>query len=224
MPVCLRMRRSSSRSRMRSLASRLESGSSSSSSCGSIDQAARQGHALHLAARQRGHRPVGVVERGRPAPACRRPSCRCCRRRRCCGGTSADRPRSGAPSCAATRRRTGTPCRCRDRAASTSTPRPGSQTTRSPIEMRPPVGCSSPATQRKVVVLPQPEGPSRTTISPAGTSKLTPSTAGLPAAKRFSSFSISSAAVTGGIRRSCSTPRATGRAASRTARSSAPTP
>ena len=62
----------------------------------------------------------------------------------------------------------------------TSTPRSGSETTRSPIEMRPPVGCSRPATQRKVVVLPQPEGPSSTTISPAGTSKLTPSTAGVP--------------------------------------------
>ena len=61
----------------------------------------------------------------------------------------------------------------------TSMPRSGSDTTRSPIEMRPPVGCSRPATQRKVVVLPQPEGPSRTTISPAGTSKLTPSTAAL---------------------------------------------
>ena len=42
----------------------------------------------------------------------------------------------------------------------------------------PEVGCSSPATQRKVVVLPQPEGPSSTTISPAGTAKLTPSIAG----------------------------------------------
>ena len=34
--------------------------------------------------------------------------------------------------------------------------------------MRPAVGCSSPATQRSVVVLPQPDGPSSTTISPAG--------------------------------------------------------
>src|SRR5947209_7133677 len=34
--------------------------------------------------------------------------------------------------------------------------------------------------KRKVVVLPQPEGPSRTTISPAGTAKLTPSMAGRP--------------------------------------------
>ena len=32
----------------------------------------------------------------------------------------------------------------------------------------PAVGCSRPATQRRVVVLPQPDGPSRTTISPAG--------------------------------------------------------
>ena len=64
-------------------------------------------------------------------------------------------------------------------------PRSGSETTRSPIEMRPAVGCSRPATQRKVVVLPQPEGPSSTTISPAGTSKLTPSTAGLPVANRL---------------------------------------
>ena len=34
--------------------------------------------------------------------------------------------------------------------------------------------------QRKVVVLPQPDGPSSTTISPAATWKLTPSTAGRP--------------------------------------------
>src|SRR3954465_2942822 len=49
--------------------------------------------------------------------------------------------------------------------------------------MRPDVGCSSPATQRRVVVLPQPEGPSSTAISPAATTKLTSSTAGFPAAK-----------------------------------------
>src|SRR6185312_4219281 len=79
----------------------------------------------------------------------------------------------------------------------TSRPRAGSDTTRSPIEMRPPVGCSSPATQRKVVVLPQPEGPSSTTISPAGTSKLTPSTAGrIPGANRFSRSEIKRALVT----------------------------
>src|ERR1700754_4475250 len=64
----------------------------------------------------------------------------------------------------------------------TNMPRPGDDTVLPPIEISPPVGCSRPATQRKVVVLPQPEGPSRTTISPAGTLKLTPSIAGRPIA------------------------------------------
>src|SRR6185437_1626938 len=64
----------------------------------------------------------------------------------------------------------------------TRMPRPGDDTVRPPIEISPPVGCSSPATQRSVVVLPQPEGPSNTTISPAGTLKLTPSIAGRPIA------------------------------------------
>src|SRR5712671_5435062 len=62
----------------------------------------------------------------------------------------------------------------------TSTPLAGADTTRPAMLMLPLVGCSNPATQRKVVVLPQPEGPSSTTISPAGTMKLTPSTAGRP--------------------------------------------
>src|SRR6266480_3994778 len=56
----------------------------------------------------------------------------------------------------------------------------GDETTRPAMLMVPLVGCSSPAMQRKVVVLPQPDGPSRTTISPAGTAKLTPSIAGRP--------------------------------------------
>src|SRR6266700_2063403 len=67
----------------------------------------------------------------------------------------------------------------------TRMPRPGAETTRPAILISPDVGCSSPATQRKVVVLPQPEGPSSTTISPAGTAKLTPSIAGLPIANCF---------------------------------------
>src|SRR4051812_43667567 len=62
----------------------------------------------------------------------------------------------------------------------TCTPRSGTAPSSPPIEMVPPVGCSSPAMQRKVVVLPQPEGPSSTTISPAAMRKLTSSTAGLP--------------------------------------------
>src|SRR5947208_14945787 len=56
----------------------------------------------------------------------------------------------------------------------------GEETTRPAMLIVPLVGCSSPAMQRKVVVLPQPDGPSRTTISPAGTAKLTPSIAGRP--------------------------------------------
>src|SRR6187455_372854 len=62
----------------------------------------------------------------------------------------------------------------------TCTPLSGAATVSPPIEIVPPVGCSSPAMQRKVVVLPQPEGPSSTTISPAAMRKLTSSTAGRP--------------------------------------------
>src|SRR3954464_3441184 len=59
---------------------------------------------------------------------------------------------------------------------------PGPVTTLPAMLIEPLVGCSSPATQRRVVVLPQPEGPSSTTISDAGTVKLTPSMAGRPTA------------------------------------------
>src|SRR6184192_3094297 len=62
----------------------------------------------------------------------------------------------------------------------TSMPRAGDETRCPAMLISPEVGCSRPATQRKVVVLPQPEGPSRTTISPAGTAKLTPLMAGRP--------------------------------------------
>src|SRR5215510_2281920 len=50
-------------------------------------------------------------------------------------------------------------------------------TTRSPMVMRPSSAFSRPATQRSVVVLPQPEGRSSVTISPAATSKSMPATA-----------------------------------------------
>src|SRR3990170_4217294 len=43
--------------------------------------------------------------------------------------------------------------------------------------MRPAVGISSPAMQRKVVVLPQPDGPSSVTVLPGATPKLMPRTA-----------------------------------------------
>src|SRR6476620_8491599 len=68
------------------------------------------------------------------------------------------------------------------RRGGTRMPRSGDDTTLPAMLISPDVGCSSPATQRSVVVLPQPEGPSRTTISPAGTPKLTPSIAGRPIA------------------------------------------
>src|SRR6185312_924040 len=70
----------------------------------------------------------------------------------------------------------------------------GAETTAPPMAMVPLLGCSRPATQRSVVVLPQPEGPSRTTISPAATSKLTSSTAGRPIANTLRSRSTRSSA------------------------------
>src|SRR4051812_10050539 len=63
------------------------------------------------------------------------------------------------------------------RCGGTKVPAATSTTVRSPIEMRPPSGFSRPATQRSVVVLPQPEGPSSVTISPAPTSKSIAATA-----------------------------------------------
>src|SRR6185312_6275215 len=71
----------------------------------------------------------------------------------------------------------------------------GEDTTRPPMLMTPALGCSRPATQRKVVVLPQPDGPSSTTISPAGTAKLMPSTAGRPTENCLRRASTLSAAV-----------------------------
>src|SRR4051794_25096823 len=46
-----------------------------------------------------------------------------------------------------------------------------------PIRIRPTVGCSSPATIRSVVVLPQPDGPSRAKNEPCGMLRLRSSTA-----------------------------------------------
>src|SRR5580698_780598 len=74
-------------------------------------------------------------------------------------------------------------------------PRAGDDTTFPPMLISPEVGCSRPATQRNVVVLPQPEGPSSTTISPAGTAKLTPSIAGRPIANCLRRSVTSSVAV-----------------------------
>src|SRR6476661_3348369 len=46
-----------------------------------------------------------------------------------------------------------------------------------PIKISPAVGCSRPATIRRVVVLPQPDGPSSAKKLPSGTSRSMPSTA-----------------------------------------------
>src|SRR3954470_407574 len=51
--------------------------------------------------------------------------------------------------------------------------------------MRPPVGSMSRFTIFKVVVFPQPEGPTRTLISPSGTSRLRSVTALVPSGKRL---------------------------------------
>src|SRR4051794_37691413 len=77
----------------------------------------------------------------------------------------------------------------------TSTPLAGDDTRRPAMLISPDVGCSRPATQRNVVVLPQPDGPSSTTISPAGTAKLTPSIAGRPIANCLRSSVTSSVAL-----------------------------
>src|SRR6187402_2391238 len=85
------------------------------------------------------------------------------------------------------------------RRGGTRIPRSGDETTLPAMLISPEVGCSSPATQRSVVVLPQPEGPSRTTISPAGTAKLTPSIAGRPIANCLRRSVTSRVAVIGAM-------------------------
>src|SRR6202000_154284 len=77
----------------------------------------------------------------------------------------------------------------------TSTPRAGDETTRPAMLISPSVGCSRPATQRNVVVLRRPEARRSTTVSPAGTAKLTPSIAGLPTANCLRRSVTSSVAV-----------------------------
>src|SRR3954447_9750585 len=77
----------------------------------------------------------------------------------------------------------------------TRIPRSGDETTLPAMLISPEVGCSSPGPQGSVVVLPQPEGPSRTTISPAGTAKLTPSIAGRPIENCLRRSATSSVAV-----------------------------
>jgi hypothetical protein len=53
-------------------------------------------------------------------------------------------------------------------------------TTRSPIERVPSLMSSRPATIRRAVVFPQPEGPTSTISSPSSMARLRPSTARVP--------------------------------------------
>src|SRR5438552_8704453 len=62
-----------------------------------------------------------------------------------------------------------------------------SATSRPPMRIDPDVGDSSPATMRKSVVLPQPDGPSSTRNSPSLVAKSTPSTARTAPSKCFTS-------------------------------------
>ena len=106
----------------------------------------------------------------------------------------------------------------------TRMPRSGDDTSRPAMLISPAVGCSSPATQRSVVVLPQPDGPSSTTISPAGTAKLTPSI-GRPAdrkllaqvgdveRRRHDVNACVNVTITADVRRSCPIPPPMARAA-----------
>ena len=59
------------------------------------------------------------------------------------------------------------------RLAGTNVPADASNTARPSMAMRPRLGSSNPATERSVVVLPQPDGPSSVYNSPSPTSKPT---------------------------------------------------
>src|SRR3954469_19032433 len=62
-------------------------------------------------------------------------------------------------------------------------------TSRPPIEILPPLASSRPAIIRRSVVLPHPDGPTRTMNSPSPISRSTPSTARTPFGKTFVSCS-----------------------------------
>ncbi len=97
--------------------------------------------------------------RGGPATALPRPGGRCRPWAAC--ASRGRTPRSRPPSCAGTARSSGTPCRhCASTGGRVVTSLPANFTC-------PAVGSMKPATMRKVVVLPQPEGPSSTRNSPS---------------------------------------------------------
>ena len=142
------------------------------------DQRARQRDALLLAARQLAG--IAVGERLEPRGGEDRA--------RACGAIvvaielaqlAGRRRRSPPPSCAATARSSGrsSTC-CAARAAACGA---GEETTRSPTRISPADGSMKPAISRSVVVLPQPDGPSRQTSSPCSMRSDTSSTTAIVA-------------------------------------------
>ena len=163
-------------------ASRVPRGSSISQSRGRRTRAWRGRRA---ADRRRRAGRDGVRRGGTAAPARagRRPvpGARRGRRRRIRGENRRSRRRSGA----GTGRRTGRRSRRRAGLA-------GGPSTCSPaIRICPLVGASRPASMRRVVVLPQPEGPRRTTNSPSSQARSMPATASTPPGKVLVNPSIS---------------------------------
>src|ERR1041385_8005393 len=69
------------------------------------------------------------------------------------------------------------------------------RTERPPIRMSPPVGCSRPAIMRSSVVLPHPDGPSRTRYSPSRQTRLMPSTAAVAPPNDFRTSRTSTSAI-----------------------------
>ena len=167
-PTMIWIRRISSRSRRRTLASSAESGSSSSSTFGSDGQRARERHALLLAAGELVRVVVAVrpepdelqqLVRAAPPARPRRRRADAARTRRCRG------PSCSGRGCRPGRRR---PCRGDS---------PAPRDVASVDDDAPESGSSSPASERSAVVLPQPDGPSSATISPGAISSVSPSRA-----------------------------------------------
>src|ERR671935_252624 len=73
-------------------------------------------------------------------------------------------------------------------------------TSRPPMWILPPLASSRPAIIRRSVVLPHPEGPTRTMNSPSPISNSTPSTARTPLGKTFVSWSSRISATAGRLR------------------------
>ena len=146
-------------------------------------------------------RPAAAAAAAAPAPApapraaAARPTARAACAARCRPGrpVPAPRPRGAArsaarqlrrgrsPRCgprpgAGTARSPGTPCRCGGSPPARA--RPALPTTSPEIRISPALARSRPATARSSVVLPQPEGPISTPMSPAGRPNETSSTAG----------------------------------------------